>query len=266
MLFKLESGNLRSAVLEERSSICQPVFPPIPNICLPRLTDQSWRDSRLLHSDQQVPRYCQWFLWCKTGKCIEKLWIITFLTFQEGLFQPMGGPLSTPEGSDSSGFSEKAGSSEASCPDYCRERVHESGQPPPYSAKVCLAGYNDRNIREQSGKVFPSDVQIMAGKSGCVNPALTDCPYSTLQRWESFCFHTFLLNVWYEWSCWKYPISIFNKRCFFKSIIKSLISFSDFIYSILYSHLKILREVVDCCWSPCLFLVTTCKLIECQKI
>ena len=90
------------------------------------------------------------------------------LFYQEGLFQHNIGQLCTPDGSDSSGFSEKAASSEVSCSDYCRGRAHETGLdcglPPPYSAKVCLAGYNDRNIREQSGKVFPSDVQIMAGK------------------------------------------------------------------------------------------------------
>jgi len=108
---------------------------------------------------------------------------------QEAHFHHNAGRMCTPDGSDSSGFSEKAGSSEVSCSDYCRGRPHETGPdcglPPPYSAKVCVAGYNDRNIREQSGKVFPSDVQIMAGKSGCVNPALTECPYSTLPRMPS---------------------------------------------------------------------------------
>ena len=189
MALILESGNLKLAVLEKGCSFWKHVFPPISNISLPRHKDQSGCYTGLLHPNKQVPRYCQWLCRCQTGRQVELFPIgnICILFHQEGLFQHNIGQLCTPDGSDSSGFSEKAASSEVSCSDYCRGRAHETGLdcglPPPYSAKVCLAGYNDRNIREQSGKVFPSDVQIMAGKAGCVNPALTECPYSTLPRW-----------------------------------------------------------------------------------
>ena len=41
-------------------------------------------------------------------------------------------------------------------------------------------GYNERNIREQSGKVFPSELEMMTGRGSCL--ARTDYTQPTMPR------------------------------------------------------------------------------------
>lgn len=89
-----------------------------------------------------------------------------------------GRVLHTPDGSDSSGFSEKAASSEFSCSDYCSNGGVQDNRL--LAGLGTGQGYNERNIREQSSKVFPSELELMTmpAKPGPLN----DCPYSTMPR------------------------------------------------------------------------------------
>ena len=41
-------------------------------------------------------------------------------------------------------------------------------------------GYNERDIREQSSKVFPSELEMMTLRAK--SQPLNDCPYSTMPR------------------------------------------------------------------------------------
>ena len=84
----------------------------------------------------------------------------------------------TQDSDSSSGFSEKAASSELSCSEYYGPG--DRGLPPPVIYTAPGDGHNERNIREQSGKVFPSELEMMARLAK--SPPTPDCPYSTVPR------------------------------------------------------------------------------------
>ena len=55
----------------------------------------------------------------------------------------------------------------------------QPGQP----GQPSLTPHNERNIREQSGKVFPSELEMMARLAEAGAPPSQDCPlYSTMPR------------------------------------------------------------------------------------
>ena len=96
----------------------------------------------------------------------------------------------TPDSEDSSGFSEK-------CSDYLGGGEREVGRErescyseniflevqPSLPTQPPLTPHNERNIREQSGKVFPSELEMMARLAEAGAPPSQDCPlYSTMPR------------------------------------------------------------------------------------